>query len=75
MSTSHISALYDVDDTHLICSALVPNTLARSYFVKYGVVIRTLFGCLSPLIPPADGVLDVAWPSSMGHTLSRLGQS
>lgn len=25
---------------HLICSALVPNTLARSYLVIYGVVVR-----------------------------------
>lgn len=42
--------------THLICKALVPNILALSYFVKYGVVTLTLFGCLSPAIvfaPPA----------------------
>jgi hypothetical protein len=45
--------------TYLICKALVPNIRARSYFVKYGVVILTLFGCLSPCNPaptaPASG--------------------
>jgi hypothetical protein len=29
---------------HDICSALVPNILARSYFVRYGVVTRFAFG-------------------------------
>lgn len=34
--------------TDLICRALVPRTLARSYFVMYGVVVRSLWGTWSP---------------------------
>lgn len=30
--------------SYLICSALVPKILARSYFVMYGVVIFSLLG-------------------------------
>lgn len=41
------------NEAHLICNALVPRTLARSYLVKYGVVTRTLFGLrASPPWPP-----------------------
>lgn len=36
-------------ETHLICSARVPNTLARSYLVMYGVVTRSEFGCFAAL--------------------------
>lgn len=36
---------------HLICNALVPNTLARSYFVIYGVVLRFSFEIFLSLNP------------------------
>ena len=48
-------------NTHLICNALVPNIRARSYFVKYGVVTRSLFGCLSPCKPTTPP--PSAWPA------------
>jgi hypothetical protein len=43
---------------HLICNALVPNTLARSYLVMYGVVVLfsveifLLLTLLTVLVPP-----------------------
>ena len=52
------SSAVENSETHLICSALVPRTLARSYFVKYGVVTRTLFGLrTSPPCPPIVDLL------------------
>lgn len=36
---------------YLICNALVPNTLARSYLVIYGVVVLFSFGIRLLLIP------------------------
>lgn len=40
-----------IPTTHLICNALVPNTLARSYFVIYGVVLLFSFGIFLSLSP------------------------
>ena len=37
--------------SYLICSALVPNTLARSYLVIYGVVVLFSLGTFLFLIP------------------------
>lgn len=37
--------------TYLICNALVPNTLARSYLVMYGVVLRFSSGIFFSLSP------------------------
>ena len=51
------------DDTHLICRALVPNTRALSYFVRYGVVTLTLFACRSPPIPAPASPPPLASPS------------
>jgi len=36
---------------YLICSALVPNTRALSYFVMYGVVVRLSFAILFSFKP------------------------
>lgn len=40
-----------ISPTHLICNALVPSTLARSYFVMYGVVLLFSFDIFLSLNP------------------------
>lgn len=37
----HVHTILEDARAHLICKALVPNILARSYLVMYGVVTRS----------------------------------
>ena len=41
---NHTSLHLHAEKTHLICSARVPSTRARSYLVMYGVVVRCSLG-------------------------------
>lgn len=40
-----------IEQTYLICSALTPSTLARSYLVIYGVVVRFSLAIFFPFNP------------------------
>jgi hypothetical protein len=72
-TSHHRHNLRYITPAHLICKALVPNIRARSYFVKYGVVILTLFGCLSPCSPaptPPDSACPPLPPPSSPFAIS-----